>query len=83
MVESICFVNATDDSLVYPMQANHPASDNTSDAVNWPSNQIPCAMSSASPLAGKSVNITKTTVPQSISYAMTSNSAFLTDMPSL
>ncbi len=83
MVESICFVNATDDSLGYSMQANHPSGDNMSDAVNWPSNQIQYAMSSVSHLAGKSVNITKTTVPQSISYAMTSYSAFLTDTPSL
>ena len=71
-VESMWSVHSTLESSGYARQAILLALEHLSAAVHRPSPEARRAMSMASHLAGKAINITKTTAPHAISYAMTS-----------
>ncbi|MDQ3194436.1 MAG: phosphonoacetaldehyde reductase, partial [Bacteroidota bacterium] len=71
-VESYWNVNATEKSKTYSAQAIILINENLSKAVNTPDNASRFNMSLAANLAGKAINITKTTAPHAVSYSMTS-----------
>ncbi|MAR08823.1 MAG: alcohol dehydrogenase [Blastopirellula sp.] len=71
-VESIWAVAATDESLEYATEAARLAFENLVAATNAPTLEARQAMCRASHLAGKAINITKTTAPHALSYALTS-----------
>ena len=72
-IESIWAVNATEESIRYASEAARLAYKNLETAASDPTYQARQAMSRASHLAGKAINITKTTAPHALSYALTSN----------
>lgn len=71
-IESTWAVGATDESLVFAAEATRLAIDNLVCAVNEPTPAARMAMCRASHLAGRAINISKTTAPHALSYAMTS-----------
>ena len=71
-IESIWSVGATDESIQYAAQAAKLAFENLSTAANSPTPTARHAMCRASYLAGKAINITKTTASHAISYSLTS-----------
>ena len=71
-IESIWAVAATDESILYATEAARLAFENLVSATNAPTTEARRAMCRASHLAGKAINITKTTAPHALSYALTS-----------
>ncbi len=71
-IESIWAVAATEESMQYATEAARLAFGNLVAATNSPTPDAREAMSRASHLAGKGINITKTTAPHALSYALTS-----------
>lgn len=71
-IESIWAVGATDESLGYATEAVQLALTHLVDAVRQPTPQSRLGMCRASHLAGKAINISKTTASHAISYAFTS-----------
>ncbi len=71
-IESIWSVGATDESIGYATEAVKLAFANLSSAVNQPSPESRLAMCRASHLAGKAINISRTTAPHALSYPLTS-----------
>ncbi len=72
-IESIWAVGATDESVAYATSAATLALEHLPTAVNAPTPEARHAMSLASHLAGKAINISKTTLPHAISYAITAD----------
>lgn len=72
-IESIWAVAANEESIGYAEQAARLAYDHLVTAVNAPTPEARRAMSRASHLAGKAINITKTTAPHALSYYLTSH----------
>jgi len=71
-IESYWNVNATSDSKKYASESIRLILNNLTGAVNDPDGANRSRMSEAAHLAGKAINITKTTAPHAISYSMTS-----------
>lgn len=71
-IESYWCVNSTETSKLYAKKAIKLIVKNISKAVNNPSDSSRIAMSKAAHLAGKAINITKTTAPHAVSYPLTS-----------
>ncbi len=71
-VESVWSVNATTESQVYALKAIELIWENLQKAVLENNKPAKEQMLEASFLAGKAINITKTTAPHAISYAFTS-----------
>ncbi len=71
-IESLWNVNATDASALFAREGARLAIDNLHAAVQAPTAEVRAAMARASHLAGKAINITKTTAPHAVSYTMTS-----------
>ena len=71
-VESYWCVNSNDESKDYAREAIKLVMGNLSDAVNNPSEVSREAMARAAHLAGKAINISKTTASHAISYPITS-----------
>lgn len=71
-VESDWSVNSNEDSKRYSSEAIKLIFENLESAVNNPSADNRSKMLTASNLAGKAINITKTTAPHAISYSLTS-----------
>lgn len=71
-VESYWNVNANEESKRYSKEAITLILNNLNTAVNEPTKESRANMSAAAHLAGKAINITKTTAPHAVSYAMTS-----------
>ncbi|QDU75626.1 Phosphonoacetaldehyde reductase [Bremerella volcania] len=72
-IESIWAVGATDESVAYATSAATLAFEHLPTATNAPTPEARHAMSLASHLAGKAINISKTTLPHAISYALTAD----------
>lgn len=72
-IESIWAVGATEKSVAYATSAATLAFEHLPAAVNAPTPEARHAMSLASHLAGKAINISKTTLPHAISYALTAD----------
>lgn len=72
-IESIWAVGATDESVAYATSAATLAFEHLPTATNAPTPEARRAMSLASHLAGKAINISKTTLPHAISYAITAD----------
>ncbi|NQU98258.1 phosphonoacetaldehyde reductase [Candidatus Woesearchaeota archaeon] len=71
-IESFWAVNSTKESKEYAKEAIKLIMNNLVDAVNNPSEESRSAMAKAANLAGKAINISKTTVPHAVSYPFTS-----------
>lgn len=71
-IESHWCVNSNEESIKLSEEAIKIIFKNLASAVNDPSAGNRIAMSRASNLAGKAINITKTTAPHAVSYSMTS-----------
>lgn len=71
-IESMWSVAATEESMRYATEAARLAFGNLVTATNAPTPEAREAMCRASHLAGKAINITKTTAPHALSYALTS-----------
>ena len=71
-IESIWAVASTEESMQYATEAAKLAFGHLVAATNSPTPEAREAMSRASHLAGKGINITKTTAPHALSYALTS-----------
>jgi alcohol dehydrogenase len=71
-IESIWAVAANEESLQYATEAARLAFANLETATNAPTPEARRAMCRASHLAGKAINITKTTAPHALSYYLTS-----------
>ena len=71
-LESIWSVNATDQSIAWAIDAAKLAIENIIPATNSPSHESRTAMCRAAHLAGKAINITKTTAAHALSYGLTS-----------
>lgn len=71
-VESYWNVNANDESKKYSQEAITFILENLKTAVIESTEESRANMSTAAHLAGKAINITKTTAPHAVSYAMTS-----------
>lgn len=71
-IESYWCINSTKTSKAYAKKAIKLALENISKAVHNPSKDSRTAMAKAAHLAGKAINITKTTAPHAISYPITS-----------
>lgn len=71
-IESYWCVNSTKTSKAYAKKAIKLIMDNISNAVHNPSLKSRAAMSKGAHLAGKAIDITKTTAPHAISYPITS-----------
>lgn len=71
-VESYWSVNSTEESKKYAAQAIPLIMGNLEEAVNDPSDGAREAMARAAHLAGKAINISKTTASHAISYPITS-----------
>lgn len=71
-VESLWSVNSTDESEQYALKAIEQIWKNLSQSVNDNSNEAKEVMQEAAFLAGKAINISKTTAPHALSYAFTS-----------
>ena len=72
-IESMWSVNSTRESYDYGVEALELAVDNLHAAVHEPTPTVRAAMSRAANLAGKAINISKTTAPHAVSYAITMN----------
>ena len=72
-VESYWSVNSTDVSKTFAGEAIKLITGNLQKAVNSPVTECRINMSVAANLAGKAINITKTTAPHAVSYSMTSH----------
>lgn len=70
-IESYWCVNSTKESKKYAKEAIQLAINNLSIATNKPSKESREAMAKAANLAGKAINITRTTAPHAISYPIT------------
>jgi alcohol dehydrogenase len=70
-IESIWSVGANDESVGYAKEALQLALDNMETAVNQPTPAARMNMAKAAYLAGKAINITKTTAPHAFSYGVT------------
>jgi alcohol dehydrogenase class IV len=71
-IESVWSINATNESLIYAYDAIAIIWDNLLKAVNKNDKKAKDKMLEAAYLAGKAINITKTTAPHAVSYAFTS-----------
>ena len=71
-IESIWAVAANAESMNYAMEAAQLAFHHLEAATNSPTPEARRGMSRASHLAGKAINITKTTAPHALSYFLTS-----------
>lgn len=72
-IESYWSVNSNDESKKYAKDAIELVMSNLVTAVNAPSSSARLAMATAANLAGKAINITRTTAPHAISYPLTSH----------
>ena len=72
-IESIWAVGATDESVRYAAEAVRLAVDQLVPATQNPTPQSRQGMCRAAHLAGKAINISKTTLPHALSYSLTSN----------
>jgi len=72
-IESYWSVNSTSVSKQYSKEAIRLILNNLGNTVNKPTSQSRSGMLQAANLAGKAINITKTTAPHAISYVLTSN----------
>jgi alcohol dehydrogenase class IV len=70
-IESIWCIRSTTESIVYSVEALSLILNNLEMAVHAPTPDARAAMSRAAHLAGKAINITKTTAPHAISYKIT------------
>ena len=70
-VESIWAVGATNESIHYASESVHLALANLPHCVQHPTPEARMAMCRAAYLSGKAINISKTTAPHAISYAIT------------
>lgn len=71
--ESMWSVNSTGESYEYGAEALELAAGNLHAAVRDPTPNARAAMSRAANLAGRAINISKTTAPHAVSYAITMN----------
>ncbi|MEZ6149002.1 MAG: phosphonoacetaldehyde reductase [Pirellulaceae bacterium] len=71
-IESIWAVGATDESIGYATDAARHALKHLVPATKEPTPAARLGMSQAAHLAGKAINISKTTAPHALSYALTS-----------
>lgn len=71
-IESFWAVNSTIESRLYAKSAIKTLVANIVQAVNAPSDSVRSEMMLAANLAGKAINISKTTAPHAMSYAITS-----------
>ena len=71
-IESVWSVNSNEESMGYGLNAIELIWNNIAKAVNSNDKEAKYAMQEASYLAGKAINITKTTAPHAISYTFTS-----------
>lgn len=69
--EAYWSVNSNDESREYSRRAILLALEHIQDAVNDPTAEARIGMQNAANLAGKAINITKTTAPHAASYALT------------
>lgn len=72
-MESIWAVGATDASIDFATRSLRLCLDHLADAVNHPTPGHRRGMCEAAHLAGKAINISKTTAPHAMSYAMTTH----------
>ena len=72
-IESFWSVNSTEVSRKYSAEAIGLAMENLPDAVNNPSVESRVRMAKAAHLAGKAINIAKTTAAHALSYSLTSH----------
>ena len=72
-IESYWVTGSTQDSREHSRNAINLAMENLQIAVNNPTDESRLAMAKSANLAGKAINITKTTAPHAISYAFTSH----------
>ncbi len=72
-IESIWAVGATDESLAYATDALRLAFQQLPNAVNNPTVEARRSMCRAAHLAGKAINISKTTSSHALSYSITEN----------
>jgi alcohol dehydrogenase class IV len=70
-VESIWAVGATDESVEYGLEGLQLAIDHLEKAVCDPNPRARMSMARAAHLSGKAINISKTTAPHAVSYAIT------------
>lgn len=70
-IESYWNINSTKTSKAYAKKAIKLVVENIYDAVNKPSPKSRTCMAQAANLAGKAINITRTTAPHAISYPIT------------
>ena len=71
-IESYWNVNSTEESIAYAREAIKLSLSYLEVAVNQPTDEARKAMMDAAYLAGKAINITKTTAPHALSYSLTS-----------
>jgi len=71
-IESIWAVGSTDESIEYASAAIEYAYSHLFTSVTAPTRESRLAMCRASHLAGKAINISKTTAPHAVSYILTS-----------
>ena len=72
-IESFWSVNSTDESHSYSIEAAKLIWNHLPSAVNENSKEAKNILSKASHLAGKAINIAKTTAPHALSYGFTTN----------
>ena len=71
-IESYWCVNSTDESKRYAREAIGLIVPHLREAVHAPADEPRLAMAQGAHLAGKAINITRTTAPHALSYALTS-----------
>jgi len=71
-IESYWSIHSTDESKSYAREAIRVIRDQLPKAVHQATDNSRLAMAQASHLAGKAINITRTTAPHALSYALTS-----------
>lgn len=71
-LESYWSVNSTDESTGYSLEALKLILNNLEDCVKYPTLEKRILLSKGAYLAGKAINITKTTAPHALSYHFTS-----------
>lgn len=71
-IESFWSIHSNEESKGYSSQAIRLTLESLADAVNKPSKESRLKMAKAAHLAGKAINITKTTAPHALSYTLTS-----------
>ena len=70
-IESIWSVHSSRESMRFATEAAQLTIRHLANAVNAPTDEARAAMSRAANLAGRAINLTKTTAPHAISYAIT------------